>query len=144
MRPYTTNSSEAAARIVALALLADGNITQAELEVLAQQDAYRQLGLKPSELQAVLRDLCEDLLCSAHLTWSEACRIDPRALANLMAEIDDPALCRTVLNLCLQVVDADDHVTEGESIVLNAAVEHWGLQHEMFNGLLQLRASQPC
>lgn len=144
MRPYPRNSPEAAARIVALALLSDGNITKAELEVLGRQDAYRQLGLRPTELQAVLRDFCEDLLCSAHLAWSEACRIDPRALADLMAEVDDPDLRRTVLRLCLQVVDADDHVAEGESIVLSAAVEHWGMHREMFDGLLHLRASAPC
>ena len=144
MRHYPTNSPQAAARIVVLALLADGNVTQAELEVLARQDAHRQLGLTPAALQAVLQDFCEDLLSTAHLTWSEACRIDPRSLAELMADVDDPALRHTVLRLCLQVVDADDHIAEGESIVLGAAVEHWGLQHEMFTGILHPRASTPC
>lgn len=144
MRPYRLNSPQAAARIVVLALLADGNVTQAELEVLARQNAYRQLGLSPEALRAVLRDFCEDLLCSAHLAWSEACRIDPRTLSILMAEVDNPALRRTVLRLCLQVVDADDHVAEGESLVLSAAVEHWGLHREMVDGLLQMRASTPC
>ncbi len=144
MRHYPLNSPQAAARILALAMLADGNVTKAELDVLAHQDAYRQLGLTPLEMQAVLQDFCEDLLSSAHLTWSEACRIDPRALAELMAEVNDPALRRSVLRLCLQVVDVDDHIAEGESIVLCAAVEHWGLEREMFNSALNLRAGAPC
>lgn len=46
--------------------------------------------------------------------------------------MDDPALRMKVLQLCLKVVQADDHVAEGETIVLGAAVEHWGLHREMF------------
>lgn len=143
MRPYRRNSPQAAARIVVLALLADGNVTKAELDVLTQRGAYGQLGLSPMALQQVLRDFCEDLLCSAQLRWSEACRIDPRTLAALMAEVDDPTLREKVLRLCLQVIDADDHVTEGESIVLNAAAEHWHLQHAVVDGIFHLRASLP-
>ena len=30
------------------------------------------------------------------------------------------------------LAEVDKHVAEGESIVLVAAVEHWGLHHEMF------------
>jgi hypothetical protein len=144
MRPYPRNSPEAAARIVALALLADGNLTDAELKVLSRQDAYRQLGLSPRTLHTVLQHFCEDLLSSVHLTWSEACRIDPKSLVHLLAEVEDPALRRRVLRLCLQVVDADDHIAAGEAIVLDAAVEHWGLQHAMFDRLSPDRANAPC
>jgi uncharacterized tellurite resistance protein B-like protein len=66
-----------------------------------------------------------------HLTWEEACRVDARTLAELMAEIDDPELRLRLLNLCVAVVEADEHVSEGESMVLGTAVEHWGLQRAM-------------
>jgi uncharacterized tellurite resistance protein B-like protein len=132
MRPYPTNSPEAAARIVTLALLADGHLDRAELDALEARQVHATLGLDRDAMQNVLLGLCEDLLSSMHLTWSEACRIDPRTLAQLMDEIDDPALQRTVLGLCVAVVEADDHVADGESVLLVAAVEHWGLQREMF------------
>ena len=132
MRSYPTNSPQAAARIVALTMLADGHLAKSELDVIERQGAHEQLGLDLETLQAVLHGVCEDLLHSAHLTWSDACRIDPRTLAQLMAEVDDPALRMKVLQLCLKVVQADDHVAEGETIVLGAAVEHWGLHREMF------------
>ena len=45
--------------------------------------------------------------------------------------IDDPALRLKLLRLCVSIVEADGHVAEGESIVLLAAVEHWGLHREM-------------
>ena len=48
-----------------------------------------------------------------------------------MAEVDEPALRARVLSLCMSVVQADGHVAEGESIVLGAAVEHWGLHSMM-------------
>lgn len=132
MRSYPTNSPQAAARIVALTMLADGHLAKSELDVIGRQGAHEQLGLDLETMQSVLHGFCEDLLHSAHLTWSDACRIDPRTLAQLMAEVDDPALRMKVLQLCLKVVQADDHVAEGETIVLGAAVEHWGLHREMF------------
>jgi len=132
MRSYPTNSPQAAARIVALTMLADGHLAKSELDVIERQGAHDQLGLDLETMQSVLHGFCEDLLHSAHLTWSDACRIDPRTLAQLMAEVDDPALRMKVLQLCLKVVQADDHVAEGETIVLGAAVEHWGLHREMF------------
>jgi uncharacterized tellurite resistance protein B-like protein len=131
MRTYPRNSPQAAARIVALALLADGHLCKAEIGLLDRLDAHRQLGLERAELHAVLQTFCEDLLSSMHLTWEEACRVDERRLAELMAEIDDPELRLRVLNLCVAVVEADQHVSDGESIVLGAAVEHWGLQRAM-------------
>ncbi|CAN7520942.1 hypothetical protein [Rhizobacter sp. LjRoot28] len=42
-----------------------------------------------------------------------------------------------VLRRCIQLAEGDARVDDGEWIVLAAAVEHWGLQHEM------LRASAP-
>ena len=43
----------------------------------------------------------------------------------------DPELRRTLLQLCVAIVEADDHVAEGESVMLTAAVEHWGLHRDM-------------
>lgn len=70
--------------------------------------------------------------------WADACQVDLRTLNQLMAEVEDPALRATVLRLCVAVAEADEHVADGESIVLVSAVEQWGLHHEM------LRASRPA
>lgn len=134
MRSYPINSPQAAARIVALTLLADGLLAKSELDALERFGAHAQLGLDREDLHAVLHGFCEDLLHSVHLSWDDACRIDPRTMAQLMAEVDDPALRMKVLRLCLQIVQADDHVADGEAVVLGAAIEQWGLQREMFAG----------
>lgn len=131
MRIYPNNSPRAAARLVALAMLADGNVSKAELDVLDQQSAHKLLGLQDEELHDVVHALCEDLLLAAQMTWADACRVDPRTLSALMAEIDDPVLRLKVLRLCVAVAEADGQIAEGESIMLGAAVEHWGLHREM-------------
>jgi uncharacterized tellurite resistance protein B-like protein len=131
MRNYPANSPQAAARIVALTMLADGHLSKAELDAMERHGGYRQLGLEPEQLHDVVLALCEDLLHSANLAWADACRIDPYTLGRLMQEIDDPDLRRRVLALCVQVVEADAHVSDGETLVLTQAVEHWGLQGEM-------------
>jgi len=48
-----------------------------------------------------------------------------------MTEIDIPELRRKLIDLCVAIVEADGRVADTESIVLEAAVAHWGLRHEM-------------
>ncbi|GCL61921.1 TerB family tellurite resistance protein [Pseudaquabacterium pictum] len=131
MRHYPRNSPQAAGRILALALLSDGHLSKRELDMLDRLDAHVQLGLGRTELHTVVHGFCEDLLSSMHLSWGDACQVDQATLAALMADIDDPALRRTLLQLCLAIVEADDHVAEGESVMLMAAVDHWGLHRDM-------------
>lgn len=137
MRSYPRNSPQAAARIVSLAMLADGRLDPAELDALERQRAFEDLGLSAREMRAVMHAFCEDLASAAQPSWTEACHVDQRTLAKLLAEIDDPRLRRTVLRLCVSVVEADEQIDEGESIVLVAAVEHWGLHRDMLLAKLQ-------
>jgi hypothetical protein len=131
MRSYPRNSPEAAARIIALTVLADGDIGHAELALFERMSIPAQIGLDLQALNDVLDTFCEDLLASRQLEWADACPVDERTLAELMADIDDPALRLKVLRLCIALAEADERVTEGESVVLGAAVEHWGLHRAM-------------
>lgn len=127
MRTYPNNSSQAAARIVAVAMFADGNPCKAELDEFDRMDALQQLCLDREEFQQVVQDYCEDLLSAGKLTWADACQLDPGVLVELMAEIDDPEICIKVLSLCFSVVAADGFVSESESHVVTAAAAQWGL-----------------
>lgn len=134
MRSYPRNSPEAAARIVALAMLADGHVCRTEAERIDHLRAHEQLGLDQAGWHAVTHACCEDLLATAETPWATACRVDARTLGDLMGEVDDPALRRTVLGLCVSVAEADDHLSDGESALLVAAVEHWGMKRELMQG----------
>jgi len=132
MRNYPVNSPQAAARIIALTVVADGDIRDAEIEGLDRLAVHEQLGLERLELLGLLDAFCEDLLSSGQLNWADVCPVDERTLADLMGEIQDPALRLKVLRLCVELAEVDAQVDDGESAVLVAAVEHWGLHHEMF------------
>lgn len=132
MRTYPHDSPEAAARIVSLAMLADGHLGQNELDAVARLPPQARFGLEPADWREVMHAFCEDLLSSAPTAWADACRIDPRTLQQLLAEVQDPALRQRVLQACVAVAEADGWVSDGESIVLTAAIEQWGLHRQMF------------
>jgi hypothetical protein len=127
MLAYPKNSPEAAARIVALTLISDGQLKKAELAILESSNAHERLGLRSDQLRGVVHTLCADLLAQAASSGESDCLIDTDLINALLAEVDSVELRRTVLRLCLQVIHADGQVHDGESIVLLALVEQWGL-----------------
>lgn len=131
LRHYPADSPEAAARIVALALLCDGHPSHAELARLDALAAAARLGLTEARWQVVLHDLCEDLLACTDLAWTGHAPVDPALMSQLLADIGDPGLRATVLELCVAAAEADECISDGEEALLVAAVEQWGLQARM-------------
>lgn len=136
MRHYPCNSPEAAARIVCLAMLADGELTRPEVEVMESVDLERRLHLSLPDFYRVLEHLCDDLSTDI---GQETLTIDDLTVARLMDDVDDPALRRIVLDLCRDVIECDAWVSDGEALLLNAAVAQWGLHRAMF----EPRAPEP-
>lgn len=137
MRSYRRNSPEAAARIVALVFISDGHVCRSELEAWNKLDGPRTLGLGPDGMSGIVQSLCEDLLLGCYSTGSMMASIDDAMLASLMAEVDDPALQRKVLALALAAASADEHLAEGEALVLAAARRHWGLVDQQVHTLVE-------
>ena len=55
MRPYPVNSARAAARLIALAVLADGHLSTSELGLLERMNAANRLGLTREQFSEVVR-----------------------------------------------------------------------------------------
>lgn len=125
MRTYLCNSPEAAARLVALVLIADGHVCESELDVLDQLEVAREVGLPPDAMPGIVQTLCEDLLLGADASGSLLANVDDGALASLMVEVTDPVLRGRVLRLAGAVAGADRHLADGEVLVLEAARRHW-------------------
>ena len=125
LRPYPHNSAEAAARIVALALIANGRIKAVETAALDALQAHERLGLTRAQWHAVIHDLCADLLGPARC-GDDGC-IPSELLDRMLDEVDDDTTRRLVLQLSSAVVHADRQIDDGESFVLLAAIERWGL-----------------
>ncbi len=124
-RHYPRNSPQAAARILAAALLANGDVKWPEWQRLVDANAFERLGLRGVQWHAVVDDLCRDLLTNAGA--GRHGRIDAPTLAAWLGEVDDLNLQALVVELCAQVIEADGEVHPGESLVLRAALEHWVL-----------------
>lgn len=125
MRTYPTDSPQAAARILALMMIADGHLDRHELDLLERQQIDRQLGLSRQQLQIVTRELCEDLLRDMRVGWGDVCQIEPRTLRAVLAEVQDAGLRQKLLRLCFLLVGADGHIAPGESAVLLTAIDAW-------------------
>lgn len=125
MRAYPTDSPRAAARVLAVAMLADGHISSAELGVAARRDAYNSLGLAPAELEAVLHDFCHDLLATRRLADGSTCTVDAATLSALLGEVQDATLQRTVIRLCSDIMNSDAHLADGEATMLATALDQW-------------------
>ncbi len=125
MRTYPVNSPQAAARLLAMALVADGNYALSEIKALDRLDAARQLGLPAQELKAVIDAFCEDLLTGAQGEWLGSSQLDTATRQALLAEVTDPALQATIVALCEAVVEADGHLAEGETAMLDSLTRAW-------------------
>jgi len=131
MRSYPRNSPQAAARIVAMMMLADGHACHSESTALGDLPPDESLGISRETLLDVMQDFCQDIQTCGQHQWSDASCLDERTIACFLSEIDDPFLRRKLLNLCACVVEADHHVSEGEALLMSAAIESWGMQREM-------------
>lgn len=137
LRAYPRNSAEAAARIVALALIANGRIKAVETAALEAQQARQRLGLTRPQWHAVIHELSTDLLGATRC--DDDCCISSALLEHVLDEVDDDGTRRLVLHLCSVVVHADRQIDDGESFVLLAAIERWGLhpdEHALLEPLL--------
>lgn len=125
MRSYPRNSPEAAARILALVLISDGHVTHSEYQTLKQFGGSSDLGLDPQHMPGIVQTLCEDLLMEGFNGRSILSHVGDRVMASLMAEVDAPQLQNKILRVARAVVHADQHLSEGETAMLEAICRHW-------------------
>jgi uncharacterized tellurite resistance protein B-like protein len=123
MRAYPINSPEAAARLLAVALVADGHYSMTELQSLDRLKVTAQLGLQPEAFKAVLDLFCEDLMANAHGQWTG--QVDEATRSELLAEVQDPVLQDTVWRLCEAIALADGHLADGEAEMLDRLAFAW-------------------
>ncbi len=127
MRNYPRNSPEAAARILALVLIADGHVCRTEVDALHRLQVEQELGLASGGFAQVMQALCEDLLMGAESGGALSGSIEDSTLACLMAEVDSPVLQHLVLRLAGAAAEADRHLAEAEALVIAATRRHWRL-----------------
>lgn len=123
MKAYSVNSPEAAARVLAMAMLADGQYSMTEIRALDRQQAPARLGLTAEAFKAVVDGFCEDLLLAGGGQWTGT--VDPAIREQLMAEITDRGLQDLILLQCETLMLADGHLADGEVELLDALSASW-------------------
>lgn len=125
MRSYQTDSNEAMARILALSMLADGGLDQSEIEVVANTNILKKLGMTGSQFQVVLHTLCEDMLqCMRGYDYGKI-ELDRHVIDQLLSEVATPCLQKQLLTVMLAVVDADGKMSDGEAVLISQALIRW-------------------
>ncbi|VWC76203.1 hypothetical protein BLA39750_00889 [Burkholderia lata] len=122
MRSYPQNSPQAAARIVALMLVADGHVDRREEQVIEALDVYGQLGLDAAQFARIMKDLHEDRQTSHFHATSH---LGATTVNMLTHEIDAPILRRKVLQLCFAVIAADGFLADGEIETIRLILNAW-------------------
>ena len=130
MRTYPRNSPEAAARLVALVMIADGHVCRSEMETLKDLQIEQELGLEAGAFGQVIHTLCEDLLMGSYGGGTMTCSVDEPTLASLLAEVDEPGLQRKVLRIARAVAEADRHLADAEARMVVAASRQWQIDGE--------------
>lgn len=127
MRTYPRNSPQAAARVVALTVLADGHLGAPEVDALQRIDVAGRLDLSQAEFMGVLQATCDDLMATSHQQWS-GIQLLPRAeLKRVLDEIDDVGLRLMVLEICAALCECDATVADAEHEMLCTQADHWDL-----------------
>lgn len=121
---YPVNSAVAAARIVALALIANGRIKSVEVATLDAVDAPALLGLDRAQWHRVIRTLCVDLL-RAGVDQREA--LSASSLHEVLDDVTDPSLRKVCAALSVAVIHADCLVDGAELALLEAMQDRWGI-----------------
>jgi uncharacterized tellurite resistance protein B-like protein len=126
MRSYENDNAKAVARIISMALLADGVPDRSELQHLSRRRALSRFGIDQQVFDEVLQAFCEDLQQS--VAWFDGLRGEfaPELIDALLEEVDDIEQQQELFALLLQLATVDGEVSEGESRLISRARQKWG------------------
>ncbi len=125
MRSYPINSSKALARLIAMAVVADGELDNCEIDRLRELDVFSMLGIEADGFYQVLLELCRDLAVGG--SGEHVSLLAPHRLEQLADEVSDSKLRKLALSAMLVTIKADGKVSEGEQTLLRYLLERWDI-----------------
>lgn len=132
MRNYPIDSPQARARIIALALLADGGLDKSEIECLDSHDIVGRVGIAADAFDQVMHEFCEDIDQSGLRRPNGQLDLESPAITALLDEIRQRNVRQTLLRAIFEIVLADRNVSLGEAQLTSRAMTHWGIrQHDL-------------
>lgn len=126
LRAYPADSPRARTRLVILALLADSRINAAELDGLAKNRTFAELGVAREDFFEVLYDFCADAKGLPDGRGSYL--LSPTLLETLFAEVTSAAERKKLVRLIFDVIRSDGHLADGEAHLFWHALDTWRLR----------------
>jgi hypothetical protein len=127
MRNYPTDSPEAMARLLTLALVADGSVHRDELDLLEREDLLGRIGIDQDGFDAVYYQFHEDMLACARRLSDGRLVLDAQTVAELLGDISRPALQMQMVRCIHDISHSDGVLTGGETELLGQAMKRWGV-----------------
>ncbi len=125
-RTIAIDSPEAAARVLILSILADGQLGTCEVDILDQRDAYSRIGLSRDAFYRAMRDICGELLDLQTQTGESMFNLDGEFALGWIDAVQDATLRQTVAALIFDVIRSDGIWHPAESRLIWRLFDRWG------------------
>jgi hypothetical protein len=127
MRNYPTDSPEAMARLLALALIVDGSVHRDELGLVEREDLLGRIGIDRDGFDAVYYQLHEDMLACARRLPDGRLVLEADTVRHLLDDVGRPALQMLMVRCIRDIGHSDGILTGGETELLGQAMKRWGV-----------------
>lgn len=124
LRAYAVNSPRAKARLVVLALLADGRLDDREMMALDRRGVFADLGIAREDFVQVLYDFCADVAGQLPV-GAGGYKLTPKTLNGLFGEVDDRETRQKLLQHIVAVISIDGHLSDAEESLFRSAIDYW-------------------
>jgi uncharacterized tellurite resistance protein B-like protein len=118
------NSPRAKARLVVLALLADGRLDEREMAALERRGVFADLGIAREDFVQVLYDFCGDVAGQLPV-GAGTYQLTPQMLAGLFGEVADRTARNKLLQHIVAVISSDGRLSDAEASLFESAIDHW-------------------
>ncbi len=129
LTPYPDNSPQALLRVLALFIISDGEVADAELDTVEGLGVLASLGGDRETFARVFDAYCDDLIVHAG-TRRRVALADRDWVAAVLAPVTDPAMRRVLAQTLLLVARSDGWFADVELKVVRQALDDWGLTLE--------------
>ena len=126
MKTYLPNSPEAAASILSMFLLGNGDAYDDELDAFVRLRVYPLLGLTRKAFIEVFKTYCDNISDEADES-GHIRLIDRERAERLFANVTDRKKRIVISALALDLCKADQQIQEGEMALLKHMLACWGL-----------------
>ncbi len=130
MNDPVTDSPQAMARVLALALIADTRLTPEEVTALDELNVCERIGLTRSEFMALAKGFCAEL--SQRMGPADSLRLsDPLLVDEVLGRVRNYGLRLLVARLTAGLIVADGRVSGVERRLYQHMLARWGLSDRL-------------